>query len=254
MKKMIMLYGIISLVFALCAEPKRNADAYFKATDNVPKYGGGGWYNGILSVTNTGEVAFSVVTDREWAGETIRFYQEGTKEEPRAFENTHGWGREIRAQERKEALDGFDIWLGKNKAVTTLQPSESVSFECRGCFKLQHGAPGGFYKAEMYLGHNTWVPVHITPTLGTLYAVAFEKGAPIGDFYYSQMGTNQYLYVKTDDGKFKQASEMKLGSRPEKLKDEDAVTFVSPDGATKKLTRDQARQVVREREQENQQE
>ncbi|MCL2876882.1 MAG: hypothetical protein FWF12_11515, partial [Betaproteobacteria bacterium] len=77
-------------------------------------------------------------------------------------------------------------------------------------------------------------------------------GAPIGDFYYSQMGTNQYLYVKTDDGKFKQASEMKLGSRPEKEKGDDTVTFVSPDDETKKLTRDQARQIVHEREQQNQ--
>jgi len=252
MKKMIMLCGIISLALASYAQPKLNADAHFKITDNLPKYGGGWWYNGVLSVTNTGEGTFVIVTDKEWAGETIRFYQVGTKEEQQALENTHGWGREIRTQERKEALDGFYISVEKNKAMTTLQPGESVSFECRGCFKLQHGAPGGFYKAEMYLGHDTWVPVHITPTLGTLYAVAWGKdGKPTGDFYYSQEGTNQYLYVKVDD-KFKRAGEMRLGSKPVKEKAEDAVTFESPDGTTKKLTRDQARQIVNEREQQNQ--
>jgi len=88
----------------------------------------------------------------------------------------------------------------------------------RNCpFHAFPGVSSGIYKAEAYLGHDTWVPVHITPTLGTLLPIKHDSREPAGDFYYSQEGTNQYLYVKMDD-KFKRAGEMSLGSRPEKLK------------------------------------
>ena len=134
-------------------------------------------------------------------------------------------------------------------SVKVLQPGESVSFEYKDIrFIVPLGVHlAGIYKAEMYLGNDTWIPVHITPTLYTLYTVANNPK----DFFYSKEGTNQYLYIKTD-GKFKRVGEMKLGSRPEKEKDEEAVTFESPDGVKKKLTRDQARQIIREREQQNQ--
>ncbi|MCL2876881.1 MAG: hypothetical protein FWF12_11510 [Betaproteobacteria bacterium] len=248
MKKMVILCGIMLGILSLYSKPK--ADAYFRVTNDLPKHGGGTW-NGIFSVTNTGETAFVVVTDKEWSGETVRFYAEGTEEQQRV-EEALGRAQPRRDAERKEAIDAFYICVEQKKTMKTLQPGDGISFECECIFKFQHGTPIGLYKAEMYLGHDTWVPVHITPTLGILRPTQYDKGIPAGDFYYSQMGTNQYLYVKTEDGKFKQASEMKLGSRPEKEKGDDTVTFVSPDGETKKLTRDQARQIAREREQQNQ--
>jgi len=253
MKKMVMLCGIMLAMLNLSANPKPKAEAHFRVTEDLPKLLTGAvlWYDGIFSVTNTGDIAFVVVTDKEWSGETILFYREGTEEQQR-LEDEYRGGKRWREQMRKAAIDDFYICVEKNKAMTTLQPGESISFECRCVFKHQLGAPASLHKAEMYLGHDTWVPVHITSILGVLHPTAWGKdGKAAGDFYYSKMGTNQYLYVKVDD-KFKRVGEMKLGARPEKEKDEDAVTFVSPDGATKKLTRDQARQIVHEREQQNQ--
>ena len=251
MRKMIMLYGIISLAFALYAEPNLNAGAHFKITDDLPRYAKGGWYNGILSVTNTGEVAFVVVSDKKCVGETIRFYREGNEEWQR-LEDESVRGKQRREQERKEAASEYYSCIEENISTKTLQPGESVSFECRGYFKLPHGLPGDLYKAEMYLGHDTWVPVHITPTLGTLLPIKHDSREPTGDFYYAQMGTNQYLYVKMED-KFKRVGEIKLNSTPLKEEGEDAVTFELPNGAKRKLSRDQAQKIVRDREQQDRQ-
>jgi len=253
MKKMMILCGVMLNMINLHSEPKPNADAHFRVTEDLPKLQLGPvlWYNGILSVTNTGEVVFVVVSDKECVGETIRFYREGNEEWQR-LEDESVRGKQRREQERKEAASEYYSCIEGNISTKTLLPGESASFECRCLFRLPLGTPGNIYKAEMYLGHDTWIPVHITPTLGMLFATAWGKdGKPTGDFYYSQEGTNQYLYVKMDD-KFKRAGEMSLGTRPEKGKDEDAVTFETPDGETKKLTRDQARQIAREREQQNQ--
>jgi len=171
------------------------------------------------------------------------------------LEDEHWGGKRRKEQERKEVANFYYIAIEKYpECVKTLQPGENVTFESKFCFPVPFGTSGDLYKAEMYLGHDMWVPVHITPTLGTLYAIKHDSREPAGDFYYSREGTNQYLYLKTEDGKFKRAGEMRLGSKPEKDKKEDTVTFVSPDGTTKRLTRDQARQIVNEREQKNQQE
>ena len=243
--------GIMLTAFNLYSEAQPKADAYFRVTDELPKYKDWGWYNGILSVTNTGGIAFAVVTDRGWSGEAVRFYQEGDEKQQRV-EEERGRVRQRREQERAWALDAYNISIEKYpETVKTLQPGESVSFECKVVFQLPFDVPGGVYKAEMYLGHDTWVSVHITPTLGTLYALEWGKdGKPTGNFYYYQAGTNQYLYVKVEE-KFKRVAELKLDSRPEKKKDEETVTFQSPDGTRKTLTREQAAEIIREREQQN---
>ena len=44
---------------------------------------------------------------------------------------------------------------------------------------------------------------------------------------------------------------MVVDSTPKKEKGEDTVTFVSPDGKLKRLTREQAAEIIREREQQN---
>jgi len=245
MKKTIMLCGVLLAVPGLCADPKPQADVHLTITDDLPRLGVGVKYNGIFSITNTGSVAFSVVTNKEWSTETTRFYQDGNVEAHR------GAAEEWKNRHRREVTDTRHFVMGRHpEDVKTLQPGESVTFESICAFYAVPGLPSGNYKAEMYLGENTWVPVRITPTLGTLFPVTYN-GKPTGDFYYSQEGTNQYLYVKTEEGKFKRVGEMKLGSKPLKEKTEDTVTFVSPDGATKKLTRDQAREIIREREQQN---
>ena len=251
MKKVCIAICVIKLtVFNLYPEPKPKADVHFRVTDNLPtlRTGMAHLYNGILSVTNTGEIAFVVVVDEEWSGETIRFYQEGTEEQELDFENTHGGGwKQRREQERNEVLSDYYFCLEDNKATKTLQSGESITLACKCIFRVALGAPAGVYKAEMYLGHDTWVSVHITPTLGTLYAVeATKDGKSTGHFYYSQEGTNQYLYVRDGEG-FRRVAEMRLKSKPVKEGSEDMVVFESPDGKKTKLTSEQARAIARER-------
>ena len=251
MKRVLMM--MCAMGFSVCAEPKPKAEAHLRITDDLPKlrvHPSDG-YSGVFSVTNTGEVAFIVITDSEWADAT-RFYQEGDEEKQR-YEDEYGRGKQRREEERAWARRLYEGVVQKYPASTkVLQPGESISFEYKDfTFLLPYGVPGGVYKAEMYLGNDAWAQIYITPTLYTLGAVSWNKDKTPGDFFYSKEGTNQYLYVKTD-GKFKRVGEMKLGSRPEKEKDEEAVTFESPDGVKKKLTREQARQIIREREQQNQ--
>ena len=254
MKKMMILYGVMLGMLNLYSEPKPKADAYFSVTEDLPKLQTEPtlWYEGMFSVTNTGEVAFTVVTDKEWSGETIRFYLEGNEQQQRA-EEERGRAQQRRKQERAWALDAYNISIEKHtETVKTLQPGESISFECRAIFQLPFDVPGSVYKAEMCLGHDTWVPVTIAPTPSVLHPTAYGKdGKPAGDFWYAKEGTNKYLYVKAEE-KFKRVAELKLDSRPEKKKDEETVTFQSPDGTRKTLTREQALEIAREREQQNQ--
>lgn len=247
MKQTFITCGAMLIAFNLCAESKPRAEAHFRVTDDLPKLHleATTWYCGVFSVSNTGDVAFVIVTDKMLFCEAARFYREGTEEQQRVEE---GLGRAgpRREAERKKAENEYYYCLEEKVPTKTLQPGQSISFECDCFFRMQFGTPVGVYKAEMYLGHGTWIPVHITPTLGTLFPVEMDKkGTSMGDFYYSPEGTSQYLYVKTGDGKFKRAGEMKLGSNPKK-EGEDAVTFESPDGTKKKLTRERARQIIHE--------
>ncbi|MCL1921614.1 MAG: hypothetical protein FWG50_11195 [Kiritimatiellaeota bacterium] len=243
---LITVCGIALTVFNAHSEVKPKADVYLRVTDELPKWSGReDGYNGIFSVTNTGEVAFTIITDEDWSAETTWFYQDGNEEEL-------GREKQWKKQGREYALADYRFCIKNNEANKTLQSGESVSFKCKKFFILPTlGEPGGFFKAEMYLGDDTWVPVHITPTLGTLLAIRHDSREPAGAFYYSQEGTNQYLYAKEGE-KFKRVAEMKLKSTPLKESKEDTVTFVSPDGKTKKLTREQAAEIIREREQQNQ--
>jgi len=243
-------------VFSLCAGPKPKADAHLRITGDLPKLKITPtlYYDGVFSITNTGDVAFVIVTDKDWSGETTRFYEEGDEEQQR-LEDEFGRGTQRREEERREVTDFYHHVIEKYpELVKTLQPGESSTFESKFVFRLPFNTPAGIYKAEMFLGGNTWIPVNITPTLGMLFPIERDKkGMPAGTFYYSQEGTNQYLYVKEGD-KFKRASEMKLKSRPEKDDKDGAVTFDTPDGSKKRLTQEQARQVIHEREQRKKQE
>jgi len=98
--------------------------------------------------------------------------------------------------------------------------------------------------AQVLVRPNQWVYSN-TNTLYTLFP-AYTHDGKAACFYYSKETTNQYLYVKTSEGKFKLVNEMKFDTRPEKEKDEDAVTFELPDGTKKKLTFEQARQIINE--------
>jgi hypothetical protein len=89
------------------------------------------------------------------------------------------------------------------------------------------------YKAEMYLGDDTWVPICIIPTLGTFHAVSLKKGTSGENLYYSKEGTNQYLYLK-DGNHFKRIGEMKLGGKPKM--ERGVVSFDAPDGTPKRIS------------------
>jgi len=248
MKQMMIVCGVMLTTLNLLANPKPKADVHLKITDDLPKLGAlRDGYNGICSVTNTGEVAFILVSYKD----SIRFYREENEEQQRKYENVYGLAlKRQREQERAEVKDDYYFGIEKYpETVKTLQPGESITFKCeKFYFNSPFGVSGEiYYKAEMYLGNDTWVPVHITPTLGTLLPVIHDSRDPTTDFFYSQEGTNQYLYVKVDE-KFKRISEMKLGSRPRKDW-EGSVTFDTLDGTQKKLTHAEARQIIDEREQ-----
>ena len=250
MKELLTMSIIVSLVCCLYAENKPKADVYLSVTGDFPKFETSTKYSGFFSVTNIGEVAFTVVTHEEWSSETTWFYQEGTEEQER-ISVYHG-GKTQKEQDRAWVMSAYNIGIERYpETVKTLRPGESITFACRDFVFLCHfGAFGGIYKAEMYVGNDTWLPVHITPSLGNFIPV-FNNERKLGDFYYSQEGTNQYLYIKTD-GEFKRVSEMKLGLSPVQ-EGEDAVKFISPSGDFwQKLNRTQAKQIIHEREQQNQ--
>ena len=244
MRQVIVILGILSAGVNLYSEPKPKAEGHLRIIDDLPqlKRNNTAGYRGIISITNTGEIAFAVITDEEWS-EAIRFYQEGDEETQRLFDEFRG-GNRRRENDRQFARRVYEGVVEKYPDSTKiLQPGKGISFEYKNIvFGVPYGTPAGVYKAEVYIGYDTWVPVHITPTLYTLFAVANNPE----DFFFAKEGTNQWLYVKTDDGKFKRVSEMKPGSKPEKEKDENTVTFELPDGTKKQLTREQARQIINE--------
>ena len=244
---LIITCGAMLTVASLHSEPQPKVAAHLRITDYLLMRDSCFEYNGMFSITNTGNVAVTLVTGGEWLCETVRFYQEATDEEWQRKEDALGRGKERKQNERTIVKDTYDWCLEKGNPHKTLQPGESVSFECPYiAFVLPFSTPGGVYKAEIYLGNDTWAPVHITPVLGNTRSISNS-----GDFFYIKESTNQYLHVKIGNN-LKRVGEIRLGSRPEKEKDEEAVTFESPDGEKKKLTHDQARQIIREREQQNQ--
>jgi len=240
-KKLIMMFGIVSTGFSMYADSLPKADVYLRITGDLPKLGTDARYNGVFSVTNTGEVAFTLITGGEWAFSTIRFYQEGDAE--RQHNENEPWrGQLQKTEEREEVIASISFCLERGHPSKTLLPGENISFECVNFAFIAHfGTPRGVYKAEMYLGQDTWVPVHITPTLYLPRGVPTQPGKA-ADFYYTKEGTNQYLYVKMDDCKLKRLGEMKLDSTAVQEKD-NTMTFELPDGTKKKLTVTEARQL-----------
>ena len=254
MKKQCFMLGMCLTMVSVHSAEKPQADVFLEVTSErlIKHLIESVWYSGFFSVTNTGTVPFTIVIDEEWSSETTRFYREGDEKEQQ-IEDARGAGQRRKTQERGWVLDAYHLCFEKNKPTKTLQPGEGASFKCKEfTFAVEYSAPAQVYKAEMYLGDDTWIPVHITPTLGTLFPIGYGKdGKATGSFWSTKAGTNRYLYVKEDD-KFNRVTEVNLKTKPVKVEGEDAVTFESPDGEKKKLTRDQARQIIREREQQNQ--
>lgn len=223
---------VVSLAFCVYAEQKPNASASLRVTNRLPIAPQEGCC-GIFTVKNTGGTAFKVVTDKEWTSVATRFYRVGTEEEQR-LEEEHWGGKQRREQERAETANDYYFCIEKNKETKTLQPGESISFECKSFyFTCSFSSPySEIYKAEMYLGEDTWIPVTISPPIGFIRHIDSMESGKNNVFVYAREGTNQFLYFKTGD-EFKRVSEMKLKSRPEKGDTDDTVTFELPDGTQK---------------------
>ena len=249
MKRLLSTSIIVSFVFCLYAENKPQANVSLNVTSRLPISPGEGC-SGVFTVENTGEIPFQVVTHSGWSGETTRFYRSGN-EEQQQIEDEFWRGKERRKKEREEVASAYYIATEKySETIKTLFPKETVTFECKKFYFTVSfsSAYSELYKAEMYLGNDTWVPVTISPPIGYIRHVDLRESGKDNVFVYAQEGTNQFLYLKTE-GKFERIGEMKLASKPKK--EETAVTFDAPDGTRKKLTHTEARQIIQEREQQN---
>ena len=250
MRKLLSVCATISLALGVCAENKPNASVSLHVTSRLPIAPGEGC-SGVFHVKNTGDVPFVVVTDDGWSSATTWFYREGNEEQQR-IEEVRGFVKQWKERGRAEAASCYYFGIKSNKAAKTLQPNETVTFECKKFyFDAMPSTPSTIYKAEMYIGNNTWVPVEISPPIGFIRNVDLREAGKDNVFVYAQEGTNQFLYLMTDD-KFVRVGEMKLDSTPQKEKEENAVTFEALDGTKKKLTREQARQIIDAGEQQNQ--
>jgi len=247
MKRSYIVFVFFMAAFCMCAREKPRADVFLRVTSELPKWSSDTGYSGYFSVTNTGTVPFVIITDEEWSGEATRFYREGDGER-QLMEDSLGGAAKWKEDERAKIAGNYYFSIDQKKPHATLKPGEGITFYCKTFyFNYRFSAPADIYKAEMFLGYDTWVPVRITPTLGTLFAVSYKKGKPDGDFYYSKEGTNQYLYLK-EGGQFKRVGEIKAGSKPKPT--EDGVTFNSTDGSTKEITRTTALQIIQKHEKE----
>ena len=243
MKRLLSMCTTVVFVFCGHAENKPNASVHLRITSRLPIAPEEGC-SGVFTVKNTGDMPFKVLTAKGWSGETTRFYR-GGNEEQQQEEDEFRRGKERRKSEREEVASNYDWGIEEYpETVKTLQPNETVSFECnKFYFTVSFSSPySELYKAEMYLGDDVWVPVEISPPIGYIRHVDLRDAGKDNVFVYAQEGTNQYLYVKTGD-EFKRVSEMKLGAKPQKEKEENAVTFELPDGTKKKLTVTEARQL-----------
>ena len=233
------------IAFNLSAESKPSAEISLRITSELPLVDPSGKCSGVLSITNIGQIAFNVITDEDYGYGGIHAYRDYA-EEKQLLEDNHFGGAQRKAFEREQVKSDY-YFRAEKGGIKTLLPSEGISIKIP--FFWFEGMQGNVYAAEMFLGHDTWIPIKITPAIGHLIPIGRDKTST-NRFYYSQEGTNQYLYIKEDD-KFKRVGEMKPGSKSKKEEKEDIVTFETPDGATNKFTRDQARQIVREREREH---
>ena len=241
MKWSYIVFVILMTKVCIYAKEKPCADVFLKVTCDLPKWSSDTGYSGYFSVTNTGTVPFVVITDEEWSGETTRFYREGDGEAQR-MEDALGGAKKWKENERAKIVANYYFCIDQKKPHTILMPGEGITFHCKMFyFNYRFSAPIDIYKAEMFLGNDTWVPICITPTLGSLFAVSYKKGKPDGDFYYSKEGTNQYLYLK-DGNQFKRIGKMKVGAKPKLT--EDGIIFGSVGGGTQKITRTTAVQII----------
>ena len=243
MKRLVPMSVSVLLTLCVYAERQPKANVSLHVTNRLPILPQEGC-SGVFTVKNTGKVPFVVVTDDDWSGATTHFYRCGNEEQQRETEDSRG-GKEWREKERREVANSYYFGIKTNKKNQTLQSGDSVTFECKK-FYFSYSLLSPYleiYKAEMYLGNDVWIPVEISPPIGYIRHVDLREAGKDNVFVYAQEGTNQYLYVKTGD-EFKRVSEMKLGAKPQKEKEENAVTFELPDGTKKKLTREQARQII----------
>ena len=251
MKKLLLMCTVAAWVFCLYAENKPNASVHLRVTNRLPIRPQDGC-SGVFTVTNIGKEAFQVFTGNGRSDWTMRFYRESDDPQQQDDkEKRHEKQRE--ARERRDVVNLYHIAIEKYpEDIKTLRPMESTFWECDNIyFTLSLSSWSNIYKAEMYLGDDTWVPVTISPPIGYIRHVDLSESDKDNVFVFAQEGTNQFLYLKTE-GEFKRVGEMALKSTPKKVDKENAVTFVSPDGKLKKLTREQAAEIIREREQQNQ--
>lgn len=246
MKRMFCLLGCVFQVCFLYAQ-KPEADVFLRVTNERETFSTMATYKGVFTITNIGLVPFSVVTNVSNMGlasiaDMVYFYRDYDGERKR-WEDEHEGGQ-IKDQQRRQVIENYRNMHEKGVKSKLLRPGESVSVECPA-FGFEGLWYGDIFKADMYLGDDTWEPVCITPTIGIMRPLSKVKGESAVVFYYSKEGTNQYLYLKLDD-KFKRICEMKLGSKPKQ--DKDVVIIESVDGVRKKLTRDAATRIVIDRE------
>jgi hypothetical protein len=171
----------------------------------------------------------------------VHFYREYEGEQQRIEEQLD---RNRKNREREEVLRDYRVWLEKMVKTKTIQPGESMTIESP--FFDFDGGCGDTYKAEIYLGNDTWVQICITPPIGYLKQV--DLGIQNGDnaFWYAKEGANQHLYLKMD-GEFKRVCEIKRDTKPKH--EGDTVTFTSPEGVQKRIKLVDAKQTIHAREQ-----
>ena len=252
MKKLLLACVTVSLTFCLYAEQVPSASVDLRITSRLPILPQEGC-SGVFTVKNIGTVTFDVFTGKEWSAETTRFYRDNDDARQRVEDETVQ-GKQRRKDERKEvAIAYYTAVKMYPEQVRTLRPEESVTFESENFyFTLATSGWADIYKAEMYLGRDTWVPVTISPAIGYVRHVDLTESGKNNVFVFAREGTNQYLYIEADNGNFDRVGEMKLGNKPKKDR-EGAVTFDTTDGTKEKLTRERARQIIHEREQQKKQ-
>lgn len=244
MKRILVSLGCV-LVVCLASAQKPQADVLLKIDKEKMSFSTADTYRGVFTITNKGEVPFSVITNVSNMGlagiaDMVYFYRDYDGERKR-WEDERGGGQ-IKDQQRRQVVENYHIMLKNGVKSRLLRPCESVTVECpEFCFEgLLYG---DVFKAEMYLGDGTWAAVCIEPAIGLMKPLVRGKGGREDAFYYSKEGTNQYLYVKKSDG-FKRICEIKLDSKPKQ--DKDVVIFESVDGVTNRLSRDAAERIIRE--------
>jgi len=235
MKKNVILFLIVPIMSAL-AEMGLKANATLLITNSLPILPNG-YCSGIFTITNTGTIPFTIVTNLTRADMPIYFRREYKKEQEDAEDRFRG-GDQRKTQQKLQLVEYYNVITNNSGATVVLLPTECVVIPIP-YFTFE--GDGELYKSEFYIGSNTWIPVSITPPIGHAKRIGIKND----NFYYATEGTNQYLYFK-EDKKFTRIGGMKMGTKPKLTGD--SVVFNSADNATQKITRSTALQIIQEHE------